>query len=617
METRNTAASGQGAAGSPLDALHLIGRYLWPRGRADLKLRLAAAVFCLGLSAAVTAISQEFLGAAVDLLRKQPDLRQAIPVLACVGAYIVARIAMQGLAQLRDGVFSKVQNHVIREVAVATFGHIMDLPLQFHLERKTGALSWTVARGTRAIETILTFAVFNTIPTILLCIFYSALLWWQFNAWIALIAAVTVGAYVAFTFATNASRTRLRRDLNAKDGDANARAVDALLNFETVRYFGNEKLEVFRFDALRRQYASFSERAQWALCGLNTGQIVIFTAGQGTVLVMTALMVMRGQASLGQFVAANLILLQLYQPLFLLGTAYREIMQAFTDIEAMQDILRMPVESVGDEAKPDLKAGRGEIIFDNVTFGYPGGPLLLDGVSFTVPAGKTVAVVGVSGAGKTTIFRLLYRMHDLKSGRILIDGQDISNVTRASCRHALGMVPQDCVLFNDTLGFNIRYGHPSCSQDDVQKAVREAQLENILTRLPAGAETMVGERGLKLSGGERQRVGIARTLLKQPAILLLDEPTSALDARTEKDLLHALDTASRDRSTIIIAHRLTTIARADRIVVLKDGEIVEHGTHNELLHRNGQYAALWNKQNGTDQADTLPDYTPPAIKVAL
>ena len=570
--------------------------YLWPAGRRDLKARVVFSLLFLMLGIIATTVSQQFLGAAVDAFGTTPQTAALWVVIALVAAYALSRILMQAFAQLRDGVFAPVQYHAMREVAVETFAHVHTLSLRFHLERKTGGLSRVIERGTRGIDNILSFALFSIFPILFQVLIYAGLLLWTFNIWVALTAIVMVAAYSWFTVAITRWRIAFRREMNQSDTDANTKAVDSLLNFETVKYFNNEKHETRRYDVSMEKYSKASIQSQTSLSILNTGQAVIIAIGQGLVLVLAAMMVKSGQVKLGQFVAANLIVLQLYQPLNLLGTVYREITQGLVDMEAMFRLLNQPREVQDKAGATPLVVTGGEIRFDNVVFSYDPERIVLKGISFTVPAGKTVAIVGPSGAGKSTISRILYRFYDIQSGAVTIDGQDIREVTQESLRSVIGIVPRDTVLFNDTVKYNIAYGRIGASEADIKEAARLAQIDKFIAHLPLGYEAMVGERGLKLSGGEKQRVAIARTILKNPPILLLDEATSALDTGTEREIQSALNIVSQNRTALVIAHRLSTVIDADEILVLDHGTIIERGRHGELLAQNGHYASMWNKQ---------------------
>ncbi len=584
--------------GTPsLRPLYMLLPYLWPRGRLDLKLRVAASMACLLLAIAATAISPLLLGWLTDKLsRSTPSSIAMAATLGLIVAYALSRVVMQFFAQLRDGVFAKVLYHALREVGVAAFAHVHTLSLRFHLERKTGGLSRVIERGTKGIDTLLSFATFSIFPTLLQVLIFTVEIIWKLNVWIALTALAMVAGYVWFTFAITRWRVRFRREMNDSDTDANTKAVDSLLNYETVKYFNNEAHETRRFDRSMGRFARASVQAQISLSVLNTGQAAIMALGTGIVMVLTTIGIRHGHFTVGDFVMANAILMQLYVPLNLLGTVYREITQALVDMESMFRLLYRPQEVKDKPGARDLVAGGGEIRFDNVVFAYDPERVVLKGISFHVPAGKTVAVVGPSGAGKSTISRILYRFYDIASGSVKIDGQDIRDVTQASLRAAIGIVPQDTVLFNDTIRYNIAYGRIGANEAEIKEAARVAQIDPFIRELPLGYASMVGERGLKLSGGEKQRVAIARTVLKNPPILLLDEATSALDTHTEREIQSALAAVTRNRTTLVIAHRLSTVVDADEILVLDHGVIVERGRHSELLAKGGQYAAMWNKQ---------------------
>ncbi|MEJ1969054.1 MAG: ABC transporter ATP-binding protein/permease [Rhizomicrobium sp.] len=577
--------------------------YLWPKGQPELRLRVAASVLFLIAATAATSFSPLYYGYAIDRLARTPAQIAIGAVLALIAAYIVSRVVMAAFAQLRDGIFAKVQYHAMREVAVSTFAHVHTLSLRFHLERKTGGLSRVIERGTKGIDTMLSFALFSIFPTILLLGFYSLILLQRNGLWVALSTLAMTIAYVWFTFAITRWRIQFRRDMNQSDTDANTKAVDSLLNYETVKYFNNEGHETRRFDTSMEKYSRASIQAQISLSILNTGQALIMALGLGVVMVLAAYDIKAGRISVGTLVAANAILIQLYQPLNLLGTVYREITQALVDMEAMFRLLHQPQEVTDRPGAKDLVVTGGEIRFDNVVFSYEPARIVLKGISFAVPAGKTVAVVGPSGAGKSTISRILYRFYDIKSGSVTIDGQDIRDVTQASLRRVIGIVPQDTVLFNDTVKYNIAYGRIGATEAQIKDAARHAQIDKFIVELPLGYDAMVGERGLKLSGGEKQRVAIARTILKNPPILLLDEATSALDTHTEREIQGALAEVSQGRTSLVIAHRLSTVIDADEILVLDHGEIVERGRHAELVTREGgHYASMWNKQKQAAEA---------------
>ena len=574
--------------------LYMLLPYLWPKGRWDLKTRVAASVVCLVLAKVATVFVPYLFGRIVDSLNG--PLKTAAVALALIAAYTLARIMMQAFAQLRDGDFAKVAYHALRQVGVSTFAHVHRLSLRFHLERKTGGLSRVIDRGTKGIDTLLGFALFSIFPTILELAFVTGIMLWKFDVWFALTTVVMVVAYIWFTFVITRWRIQFRREMNESDTEASTKAVDSLLNYETVKYFNNEQHETRRFDKSMEKYANASIQTQISLSVLNTGQAIIVALGLAAIMGLAAAAVVQGRLTVGDLVMANSYLIQLYVPLNLLGTVYREITQALVDMDAMFHLLHQPQE-VKD--KPDagpLKVSGGEIRFDNVVFAYDPERTVLKGISFTVPAGKTIAVVGPSGAGKSTISRILYRFYDIKGGSVTIDGQDIRDVTQASLRAAIGIVPQDTVLFNDTVRYNIAYGRIGASEAEIMEAARHAQIDKFIRELPLGYQSMVGERGLKLSGGEKQRVAIARTILKNPPILLLDEATSALDTHTEREIQGALQEISKNRTTLVIAHRLSTVVDADEILVLDHGEIVERGRHDDLIARKGAYAAMWNKQ---------------------
>jgi ATP-binding cassette subfamily B protein len=613
----------EGDGAPTLRPLWMLLPYLWPKGRPDLRWRVIVSLACLLLAILATTAFPLFMGWITNQLAHKPAGAIVLATtLALVGGYVLSRILMQAFAQLRDGIFAKVQYHALREVGVSTFAHIHTLSLRFHLERKTGGLSRVIERGTKGIDTLLSFAVFNIFPTLFQLLIFCAIMIVKLNLVITLATLAMVGAYVWFTFAITRWRIQFRRDMNQSDQDANTKAVDSLLNYETVKYFNNETHETRRFDKSMEKYSRASIQAQTSLSLLNTGQAIIVSLGMGAVMLLTAIGIKRGQFSVGDFVMANAILMQLYQPLNLLGTVYREITQALVDMDSMFRLLHQPQEVTDKpDAKPLVVSG-GEIKFDNVVFAYDPERIVLKGISFVVPAGKTVAVVGPSGAGKSTISRILYRFYDIKSGSVTIDGQDIRDVTQASLRARIGIVPQDTVLFNDTIRYNIAYGRIGANESEIKDAARHARIDPFIAELPLGYESMVGERGLKLSGGDKQRVAIARTILKNPPILLLDEATSALDTGTEREIQSALAEVSKDRTTLVIAHRLSTVVDADEILVLDHGEIIERGRHSELVAHGGHYASMWNKQKEAAAARELlqkveqdPDVVPGIAKV--
>ena len=585
--------------------------FLWPKGRSDLRGRVVIAMIALVLAKVVTLYMPFLYGAAVDALDQQgaEDI-VIVTVIALIVAYGVARILMIGLAQLRDGLFARVGQHAVRATGLRTFRHLHGLSLRFHLTRRTGGLSRVIERGVKAIEFLLRFTLFNIGPTLLELVLVAAIFWWNFGIWFAVVTLATVGSYIAFTFKVTEWRIGFIRSMNQSDERAHSKAIDSLLNFETVKYFGNEAHESERFDRSMARYEDAAVRSTKSLSWLNAGQAAIFAVGLSILMTMAAIGVKNGTMTLGDFVLVNAMLIQLYQPLNLLGFVYREIKQALVDMETMFALLGVGAEI---EDKPDAQplAAKGggqagcEIRFENVDFAYDPERQILKGVDFTVPAGRMVAIVGPSGAGKSTISRLLFRFYDATGGRILIDGQDIRDVTQDSVRHAIGIVPQDTVLFNDTIRYNIRYGRPDATDEEVEEAARLAQIHDFIASLPEGYDSQVGERGLKLSGGEKQRVAIARTLLKNPPILLLDEATSALDTHTEKEIQGSLSVVSRDRTSLVIAHRLSTVVDADEIIVLDHGNICERGTHRDLLAKGGAYAAMWQRQQEAQRAEEI------------
>ncbi|HTW36589.1 MAG TPA: ABC transporter ATP-binding protein/permease [Rhizomicrobium sp.] len=585
--------SGDGAPS--LRPLYMLLPYLWPKGRPELRLRVVVSLVCLAFAILATVANPYILGRVTDQFHSLTATAIAV-AFGLIFAYVFSRIMMQAFAQLRDGIFAKTQYAALREVGVSTFAHVHTLSLRFHLEKKTGGLSRVIERGTKGIDTFLSFVLFSIFPTFFQLLIFTIIMVVKLNVWIALATLAMVVAYVWFTFAITRWRVKYRREMNDSDTEANTKAVDSLINYETVKYFNNEAHETRRFDKSMEKYSRASIQAQISLSLLNTGQATIMAVGMGTVMVLTAIGIEQGKFTIGDFVMANAILIQLYQPLNLLGTVYREITQALVDMEAMFRLLYQPQEIRDKPGAKDLVVSGGEIRFDNVVFAYDPERTVLKGLSFMVPAGKTVAVVGPSGAGKSTISRILYRFYDIASGSVTIDGQDIRDVTQASLRAQIGIVPQDTVLFNDTIKYNIAYGRIGASESEIKDAARYAQIDKFIHELPLGYDSMVGERGLKLSGGEKQRVAIARTILKNPPILLLDEATSALDTHTEREIQGALADISRNRTTLVIAHRLSTVIDADEILVLDHGEIIERGRHSELLARGGHYASMWNKQ---------------------
>jgi ATP-binding cassette, subfamily B, heavy metal transporter len=585
--------------------------YVWPADRPDLRWRVVLALLALVAAKAITLAVPIAYKQVVDWLTGHAsgagvaDVSAigfaALPAMLII-AYGVGRVLMVLFAQFRDIWFTVVAQHAVRELAIKTFRHLHALSLRFHLERRTGGLSRVIERGVNGVDTIVRMAVLNSIPTAVELLMISGLVAYYFGWIYVVVVLATVLLYVWFTFAASERRIAIRRDMNDSDTEAHSKAVDSLLNYETVKYFGNEELEAKRFDASMARYVKAAIRTYTSLGVLNTGQAIIFTIGTVLCMLLAARDVTRGTLTVGDFVMINAILMQLYVPLNFMGMVYREIKQGLIDIETMFALLHEPAEIVDRPGAKPLRVRKGEIKFENVSFAYDPERPILNNVSFEVPAGKMVAIVGPSGAGKSTISRILFRFYEISRGKVLIDGQNIEDVTQASLRAAIGMVPQDTVLFNDTIEYNIRYGKPDASPAEVREAARLAQIHEFIVTLPQGYDSLVGERGLKLSGGEKQRVAIARTIPKSPPILMLDEATSALDSHTEKEIQDALERVAQNRTSLVIAHRLSTVVHADNIIVLDHGEIVEQGTHLELLAKGGLYASLWARQREADEA---------------
>ncbi|WP_424626947.1 ABCB family ABC transporter ATP-binding protein/permease [Bradyrhizobium sp. SYSU BS000235] len=585
--------------------------YIWPGDRFDLKMRVVwSMVLLLIAKLATLAVPFTFKWATDALTGTGSAPVQATnwtlwllasPLLMTAG-YGGMRILMAVLTQWRDGIFAKVAMHAVRKLAYLTFIHMHELSLRFHLERKTGGLTRVLERGRTGIETIVRMVILQLAPTIVELTLLMAVLVWQFDWRYALVTLATVVIYMYYTYIATEWRIEIRRKMNDSDTEANTKAIDSLLNYETVKYFSAEDREATRYDKSMERYERASVKTYTSLAVLNTGQAVIFTLGLTTTMMMCAVGVRNGTNTVGDFVMINAMMIQLYQPLNFMGMVYREIKQAIIDIEKMFGVLGRSAEVKDIPGAKPLHVSAGVVRFDNVQFAYDPERPILKGLSFEVPAGKTVAIVGPSGAGKSTISRLLFRLYDASGGQITIDGQNIRDVTQASLRASIGMVPQDTVLFNDTIRYNIRYGRWDATDEEVEGAAAMAQIDGFIRRSPHGYETEVGERGLKLSGGEKQRVAIARTILKGPPILVLDEATSALDSHTEQEIQDELEKVSRNRTSLVIAHRLSTIVGADEIIVLDQGRIVERGTHARLLAADGLYASMWNRQREAQEA---------------
>jgi ATP-binding cassette subfamily B protein len=607
--------------------------YIWPSDRPDLKLRVAGAIALLFVAKLATVAVPFTFKWATDALTGHPTAPVvgsswlgwafAAPVVMTL-AYGGMRILMAMVTQFRDGLFAKVAMHAVRRLAIITFEHMHLLTLRFHLERKTGGLTRVLERGRNAIETIVRMVILQLAPTIVELALIVWVLLYQFDWRYVLAILTTVAVYMLYTYFATEWRINIRRAMNDSDSDANTKAIDSLLNYETVKYFGAEERERQRYDRSMARYEEASVHAYTSLAVLNAGQAVVFTLGLVATMVMCVYGIKAGTNTIGDFVMINAMMIQLYQPLNFMGMVYREIKQALIDIETMFAILAREPEIEDEPNATPLIVKQGAIRFENVSFAYESARPILKGLSFEVPSGRTVAIVGPSGAGKSTISRLLFRFYDVTGGRILIDGQDIRAVTQQSLRAVIGMVPQDTVLFNDTVRYNIRYGRWDASETEVERAAGLAQIDTFIRSTPKGYNTEVGERGLKLSGGEKQRIAIARTILKGPPILVLDEATSALDSQTEREIQDALDRVSRGRTTLVIAHRLSTIIGADEILVLSRGEIVERGTHQQLLAKGGLYASMWNRQREAEEAReklaqvednaTAPNRNPPPVE---
>jgi ATP-binding cassette, subfamily B, heavy metal transporter len=572
--------------------------YLWPAGNLSARVRVVVALAFMILSKVATVYVPVIYGRIVDSLApKDAEAIFVVPV-ALILAYGAIRVGSAGFGEIRDALFASVQQRAVRLLALRTFRHLHAVSLRFHLDRQTGGLSRVIDRGVLGMQSVLRLAVFNVVPTALELMMVTAIIWHMFDWRYAIVTCVAVLIYIGFTTILAGRRGRYRRTMNDTDNDASTKSLDSLINYETVKYFGNETHEAQRYDHALARYERAAVRVQVSLNMLNLGQAVIIATGLTLIMLLAASGMRNGTMTVGKFVVINTYLIQLYQPLNFLGIVYMTIKQGLVDMEQMFALLRVQQE-IAD--KPGAKAllshlseaSAGAVVFDNVHFGYQSNRTILKGIDFTVPPGGKLAIVGPTGAGKSTVSRLLFRFYDVTSGRIVIDGQDIRDVTQDSLRAAIGVVPQDTVLFNDTIRYNIGYGRPGASQAEIEQAAKQAQIHDFVLRLPDGYDTRVGERGLKLSGGEKQRVAIARTILKDPRILVLDEATSALDSRTEQDIQTALRAVSHRRTTLVIAHRLSTVVDADEIIVLEDGLVAERGTHAALLAKSSLYARMW------------------------
>ena len=595
---------------SGLRTIHKVLPYLWPVGKPSIKVRVVLALLVLILARTVSVATPFYFKAAVDALAPRTELVEPTVLLAmgAVGltiAYGALRLLSVGFNQLRDVIFASVGQRALRNLALETFEHMHALSLRYHITRKTGGLSRIIERGIKGVEFLLRFLLFSIGPLVLELIMISAILFFVFDVWYLAVVVLTIGIYIWFTFKVTEWRVQIRKRMNDLDTDANQKAIDSLLNFETVKYFGAERRESMRYDESMKGYEAAALKTSYSLAFLNFGQSFLITTGLVIVMVLAAVGVQNGDLSVGDFVMVNAYMIQITMPLNFLGTVYREIRQALVDMGEMFDLLEQPAEINDKSNAKALNVTGGHITFRAVDFGYESDRRILNALDLEVKPGQTVAIVGPSGSGKSTIGRLLFRFYDVNSGGIIIDGQDIRDITQTSLHDALGIVPQDTVLFNDTIGYNIAYGRVGATRDDVIRAAKAAKIHDFVLSLSDGYETTVGERGLKLSGGEKQRVGIARTLLKDPPVLLLDEATSALDTETEREIQDSLKAMGQGRSVITIAHRLSTIVDADKIVVLENGHLVEQGTHDDLLELGARYSSMWNRQLADERKDDV------------
>ena len=592
IETPNARASG-------LTTIRRVAPYLWPQDQPWVKRRVVISLTILFVAKLIAVGTPFFYKAAVDALAGESDAADRFLALGAIGltvAYGMARLSTIGFQQLRDAIFAQVGQRALRKLALETFQHIHQMSMRYHISRRTGGLSRIIERGVKGVDFLLRFLLFSIGPLFLELLMVAVILALVFDIWYLVVVVVTIALYIWFTFAITEWRVKIRQEMNDQDTDANQKAIDSLLNFETVKYFGAERREAERYDGAMERYVAAALKTSYSLAILNFGQAFLITIGLVIVMVMAAVGVQAGNLTVGDFVMVNAYMIQITMPLNFLGTVYREIRQALIDMADMFGLLEQPTEVMDKENANDLNVQGGEVELDDVVFGYEPERPILKGVSLKIEAGQTVAIVGSSGSGKSTIGRLLFRFYDVLGGALRIDGQDVRDITQDSLHGQIGVVPQDTVLFNDTILYNIAYGRPDASRAEIEEAARAAKIHAFIQELPDGYSTTVGERGLKLSGGEKQRVGIARTLLKNPPILLLDEATSALDSETEREIQDELRAMGEGRTVITIAHRLSTVVDADRIVVLEDGVIVESGTHDVLLAKGGRYASMWQRQ---------------------
>lgn len=585
------------------NVIRKVAPYLWPAGETGVKVRVVLALAMLLVAKLISVATPLFYKHAVDALSAEADpaLWLGMGAVGLTVAYGMARLMNVGLSQLRDAVFAPVGQRALRRLAYETFVHIHSLSMRYHITRKTGGLSRIIERGVKGVDFLLRFLVFNMGPLVLELLLVAGILFYMFDVWYLAVVVLTIALYVWFTFAVTEWRVKIRKKMNDQDTEANQKAIDSLLNFETVKYFAAERWEAERYDRAMEGYEQAALKTSYSLSFLNFGQSFLITSGLVAVMVMAAVGVQNGNLSVGDFVMVNAYMIQITMPLNFLGSVYREIRQAMIDMSEMFTLLGQPAEITDKPGAKPLAVSGGTIALKDVSFGYEAERPILRGVDIEVPAGKTIAIVGSSGSGKSTIGRLLFRFYDVNGGALTIDGQDVRDVTQESLHQQIGVVPQDTVLFNDTIYYNIAYGRPDASEAEIIAAAKAAKIHDFVMSLPKGYDTAVGERGLKLSGGEKQRVGIARTLLKNPPILLLDEATSALDTDTEREIQAELKAMGQGRTVITIAHRLSTIADADEIIVLENGKIVERGRHESLLTKNGRYAQLWHRQAADEE----------------